>query len=70
MKKYLYRTLEKMIKIYLNFVVRRKIEFEILIDDEDLKFDAPWKQSIIEKIMEADSAILFISNDALKPDLQ
>ena len=43
-------------------------EFDILIDDEDLKFDAPWKQSIIEKIMEADAAILFISNDALKPE--
>ena len=43
-------------------------EFEILIDDEDLKFDVPWKQSIIKKIMEADAAILFISNDALKPE--
>ena len=43
-------------------------EFEILIDDEDLKFDAPWKQSIIKKITEADAAILFISNDALKPE--
>ena len=43
-------------------------EFEILIDDEDLKFDAPWKQNIIKKIMEADAAILFISNDALKPE--
>ena len=43
-------------------------EFEILIDDEDIKFDTPWKESILQKINEANGAILFISNDALKPD--
>jgi hypothetical protein len=43
-------------------------EFEILIDDEDVKFDTPWKESILQKINEANGAILFISNDALKPD--
>ena len=39
-----------------------------MIDDEDIKFDTPWKESILQKINEANGAILFISNDALKQD--
>ena len=42
--------------------------FEILIDDEEITFDKPWKANIRNKINESNGAILFISNNALNPE--
>ena len=39
--------------------------FQILIDDEEISFDKPWKQNIKNKIEDSNGAILFISNNAL-----
>ena len=42
--------------------------FQILIDDEEISFDKPWKQNIKNKIENSNGAILFISNNALNHD--
>ena len=42
--------------------------FEILIDDEEITFDKPWKANIRNKINKSNGAILFISNNALNPE--
>ena len=43
-------------------------EFEILIDDEEIEFNKPWKQNIRNKINDSSGAILFISKNALNPE--
>ncbi len=43
-------------------------DFEILIDDEEITFNQPWKENIVNKINESDAAILFISKNALNPE--
>ncbi|MDC0140732.1 TIR domain-containing protein [bacterium] len=43
-------------------------DFEILIDDEEITFDQPWKANIRNKIKDSKGAILFISNNALNPE--
>ena len=42
-------------------------EFEILIDDEEIEFNKPWKQNIRNKINNSHGAILFISKNTLNP---
>ena len=43
-------------------------KFEILIDDEEIEFNKPWKQNIRNKINDSSGAILFISKNALNPE--
>ena len=43
-------------------------DFEIVIDDEEITFNQPWKENIVNKINQSDAAILFISKNALNPE--
>jgi hypothetical protein len=42
--------------------------FEILIDDEEITFNKPWKANIKKKIIDSKGAILFLSGNALNPE--
>ena len=42
--------------------------FEILIDDEEITFNKPWKDNIKKKILDSKGAILFLSGNALNPE--
>ena len=43
-------------------------DFEILIDDEEIEFNKPWKQNIRNKINDSNGAILFLTKNALNPE--
>ena len=43
-------------------------DFEILIDDEEITFNKPWKANIRKKISDSNGAVLFLSNNALNPE--
>ena len=43
-------------------------KFEILIDDEEITFNKPWKANIRKKISDSNGAVLFLSNNALNPE--